>query len=518
MKGKRFYSIANLTRAISFLMCFYYLIVAFSSCNNIVNQTTTQNEIKFLKDKYKAAYIHYKKPQDSLKLKALDFLVNNMYDQYHFEGRLLDEYDILVSNCRYPTVEYLQTTFDSLKNKIGNDIHVEYDSNLITNEFLIKNIDESFECWNTTYEGKKLSFEEFCEYILPYKLENERPENWHGTLMKRFKYLGDSLGDTTNRIKTVNLINLKLNGFKILLDYDFPVDIDFNMAAHLSVGTCYTATKYVAYPMRALDIPVVVDYTIWGNRSSGHYWNAVIYKGKPYPFDPVESPVGFYKIQFTGMDKMIYKPTKIFRKTYSVQSNSLPLINANNEFLPPSLAKLRIKDVTADYIPVSNVTLNLIGSYQNNHISYICSFDNKKWNPVYWGVIQDDKVVFKDMGRDVVYLPCIVANFNYKYFGNPFILTKEGATVELKPDFANKIAIRVNRKYPEDDSNKILAGDRYELLYWCEGWKSLGTQTAEESFLTFYNAPGNALYWIRDLTRGKQERIFSYINNKQQWW
>jgi hypothetical protein len=32
------------------------------------------------------------------------------------------------------------------------------------------------------------------------------------------------------------------------------------------------------------------------------------------------------------------------------------------------------------------------------------------------------------------------------------------------------------------------------------------------------NMPTNALFWLRDLTKGKEERPFTYENGQQVWW
>jgi hypothetical protein len=66
--------------------------------------------------------------------------------------------------------------------------------------------------------------------------------------------------------------------------------------------------------------------------------------------------------------------------------------------------------------------------------------------------------------------------------------------------------------------NRIEKGDIYELLYWDNEWISLGQKKAENNFLTFDNVPSNALFWLRDLTKGKDERIFTYDNGIQMWW
>ena len=58
----------------------------------------------------------------------------------------------------------------------------------------------------------------------------------------------------------------------------------------------------------------------------------------------------------------------------------------------------------------------------------------------------------------------------------------------------------------------------YELFYWNNKWISLGTQKAEDFNIKFDNVPKNALLWLRNLTKGHEERPFTYENGKQVWW
>lgn len=69
------------------------------------------------------------------------------------------------------------------------------------------------------------------------------------------------------------------------------------------------------------------------------------------------------------------------------------------------------------------------------------------------------------------------------------------------------------------DGNSIDIGDIYELFYWdSQGWVSLGRKNATNIRLTYRNVPGGGLYLLRDLTKGKNERIFTYENGRQVWW
>jgi hypothetical protein len=43
-------------------------------------------------------------------------------------------------------------------------------------------------------------------------------------------------------------------------------------------------------------------------------------------------------------------------------------------------------------------------------------------------------------------------------------------------------------------------------------------QMADSTILQYHNAPSNALFWLRNHSGGKEERIFTYENGKQVWW
>lgn len=75
------------------------------------------------------------------------------------------------------------------------------------------------------------------------------------------------------------------------------------------------------------------------------------------------------------------------------------------------------------------------------------------------------------------------------------------------------------RFIPRNDGNCIEVGDKYELVYWTNGtWKVLATLTAKENVLKLKNMPSGGLYVLKNLTKGHEERIFTYEEDKQVWW
>ncbi|MNQ74853.1 hypothetical protein D3C85_896220 [compost metagenome] len=85
-------------------------------------------------------------------------------------------------------------------------------------------------------------------------------------------------------------------------------------------------------------------------------------------------------------------------------------------------------------------------------------------------------------------------------------------------DLGSKKEISKIRFIARNDMNCIQIGNIYELFYWNEGWKSLGKKKASSTFLQYNYVPKNSLLWLRNLTEGNEERIFTYQNDRQVWW
>lgn len=82
-------------------------------------------------------------------------------------------------------------------------------------------------------------------------------------------------------------------------------------------------------------------------------------------------------------------------------------------------------------------------------------------------------------------------------------------------------AVNVNKLVclPRNDGNGIYPGNVYELFYFeQDGWQSLGVQEGYKFYLEYENVPGNALYWLRNLTTGVEERIFTCTDNQVIFW
>lgn len=95
-------------------------------------------------------------------------------------------------------------------------------------------------------------------------------------------------------------------------------------------------------------------------------------------------------------------------------------------------------------------------------------------------------------------------------------------TYKPKPDDGG-IVLRVDSSdeinyifmLPHNDDNFVVPGDEYELLYFCNnGRKSLGKKVSDNFFVDF-EAPDNAVLWLRNRTKGDEEQVFLWRDGRQ---
>ncbi|MFK2304910.1 hypothetical protein ACIXQ0_12120 [Bacteroides fragilis] len=90
-----------------------------------------------------------------------------------------------------------KTCTDPPRPKIVRDIEV------ITGNFLINNVEEAIKIWHRTKKFTECSFDDFCEYILPYRIGNESLSDWREQAYQKFSYLLDSISDPLELTKAI---------------------------------------------------------------------------------------------------------------------------------------------------------------------------------------------------------------------------------------------------------------------------------------------------------------------------
>jgi len=455
-----------------------------------------------------AVLAHY--PDGSQQHKAACFLIENMTGHNFAELVFFDseEERVEFDSLSYENYDAASKAMSVIESERG-DVHygrgetVE-DTQTITSAYLIENIDLAFEGWKTNPWSKELSFEDFCEYVLPYRGSNEPIESWRGELMERFAGLADEMEDPSDPQEAGSLLEQKANaliGFDPIF-YLHPTDQGFAEMKRRGLGRCEDITNMQIYARRAGGVAVASDYTpYWAKSGNNHAWSVVIgANGKGY------API-------SGV------AAKVYRKTFSEQLDSLGAKLQEGEKAPRWLKGKYYKDVTESYVPTSDVIVSLRGDIGNDRFAYLCVFNSGHWKAIQWGKLQKTAVIFKGMGRDVVYLPAFFRDDAIVPAGTPFILEKDGmirfvavagedVSVTAEDTSGNQVAF--DDWTDESVTLPLKDGEKYELHAWTpDGWNVIAEKVGNGIPMEFENLSSNGLYWLIEVDGDREERPFT---------
>ncbi|MEG0464783.1 transglutaminase domain-containing protein [Bacteroides sp.] len=619
-------------RMIGFLLLGIMLL---SACRSSVDDRL-ENALDFAGDnraELEKVLVHYK--NDSLKLLAAKFLIENMPAYYTYKGTLLDSMYIALAQYA-DSSRYDEHRFAYLKQFSCKQLEQEFDAKVITATYLIENIDYSFKVWEQRPWGKYISFDDFCEFLLPYRVSNEPLTHWKKELYERFTPVLDSLYTGTDVVSACDAMNTYLirKGWRYFSGFNGP-HVSAPFLVDKRVGSCNDLCDYTVYVMRSVGIPVSTDIYLYSPELAYyHAWNAVL--------DTTGATTSFSFDEHTPIrgKNLMRKKGKAYRLCYGLQQTSW------HHYL---------KDVSAQYFPSNqaNVACEFVENGDQRPV-WLAIFTDHGWKPIGGGEYLNGTALFRDIEPGLIYMALYSKDDRLTTAGYPFKIDKgTGNVVYYRPDgqasriiltrkypltknvktfmkrmaygrfeganrsdfsdaellyqlgddvnkVFNEVSIQSAKKYryvrylsdkrypadiaemcwyekggdghklpgklfhtaaynntdcaaihaiddnpltyfssaktqgwigldlgvakcierisyvPRNDDNFIRVGDRYELFYFSsEGWKSLGCQRADSAELIYDNAPRHAVFWLKNLTRGKEEQLFSYYDEKQ---
>ena len=600
----------------------------------------------------------YKKSGEEDKYMAACFLIGNMGGRGSKDGPALRKYyRELSSFYDRPVVDMwsLYAFEDSLFRTLDfSHLDMYYDARNISASYLEKRIDDAFSVRDVKW-CRDLSFEDFCEYVLPYRVGDELLEDWFSDYRNTFGLALDSLAlDDSVTLEDFcgAVTSLFPEPHRNYTNYPAGKPSPAPSSLKRIVGgTCEDYLGLFTYLGRSCGVPVATDYTPqWANHSKNHSWCGIPSGDSTFHYS-VGEPL------FLAKEKPFsFKLAKVYRRMNSIQKESLGA-RVRPENLPPTLRSPRIKDVSSEYMPVTDVSLSgLFRDGRSKHV-FLCCFDDKDWVAVAGGRRRGAKAVIADMGYPAVYLPAYYADGVLTPAQYPVLVDSSAVQHILRPDKGSLRTVRLKRKFmdlrarqfadmmkggrfeladnayfrnarvialpdsigynfqtleiggdryryvryvpkpgttgdiseievygadepytklkgktignyrcadmqhpmsnasdgdaltyatcmksqpdawtgvdlgtpvsvdkicflPRSDDNFIRGGEEYELCYWDGRWVSLGRQTGDRwsQELVFDNVPDNALLLLHNLTRGKEERIFTYEEGRQIWW
>ena len=445
---------------------------------------------------------HYKHvDKDSLKYEAAVFLLENM--PYHYSSKEIIEDSATLEKWRRETdalLTMLQSRYgyDAIPRDKIDSIRLERDSlyavtrpngitysnnllcdtALVTPEFLIQHIDNAFEVWHSNRFAKRLSFEEFKEYILPYSsLQYHKSLNNGNTLNNIFVPLVKCGRSETlvEAIRRYNLAIWNLRGLNGRTDNKSMAGI-YSMYIN-GIHDCTDIATWGCDILRACGIPTVVENVIGYRDFVGKHYHCSVYdtdKSKWYPFNAESSLPG--ELSFEDPASL-----NVYRNTFSAQKNTPYFLRNENEAVPAELCTPCIKDVTSEYRKVHCITLPW-NECSDNNLAYLATFNaNGGRKVVTWGVIDTlmNRVTFENTLPGILYLPVYYTKDGCNSFFTPFYLEEQEGEVRIMeiPGIDNDTVITelcLTRKFPR---KKKMVSVAEELV----GGKFLGSNSGDFS-------------------------------------
>ncbi|MDR3218939.1 MAG: hypothetical protein LBU22_08190 [Dysgonamonadaceae bacterium] len=400
---------------------------------------------------------HYRQdPADSLKYRAACFLIENMRYHYCRSSAQLDAFKVYIQKDE-PSKQTLKN-FEAEYGSLSRDEFVlTYDAQVITSDYLIRNIDYSFYLWEYTPWGKYLSFDDFCEELLPYRVGTEPIEDWKEIYHNKYQIMIDTAQfDKNDPIEACMIIFNYINNktTEKLPEWVFADDLSSPNLGPLTLlnlryGTCQEQMDMLCYVMRSIGVPTGIDIMVQhpNKHNTVHWWN--------YMRDTTGHCVAFdyyYKLDKTPKEKMSIelKLGVVYRKYYALQPESFPVkYNGKPIHVPETLLNPFAKNVSSLYFYENPVTLEVADNFKNGDVLYVCVFNNAYWVPITSEEVKDGKVTLRWLEPEILYqlASCTGDEKAYKAESYPFIPQKDGSVFLAKADENHKQDMRIARKF-----------------------------------------------------------------------
>lgn len=430
-------NILNIKHSLSLLIFFLLL---FSGCATKVDRLEYALEFAGENRRELEKVLEYYS-DDSLKFRAACFLIENMPRWYAYDGWQLDTLEVLMRKDR----EGIFSKDDKMRwNSFDyHALNKIYDSKVITSEYLIENIDLAFQEWQKRPWNKSLSFDDFCDLILPYRIGNERLSDWRSLYNAYYGNLLDSIYTGSDVLEACKCINDELNrqSYKYSVEWNVP----HNRADYLfetRIGYCREVSDLIQYAMRSCGIPVAADFMPYSpDYRYSHEWNVV------------RDTTGRYiQFGFDGLDPVRDKVMddgrrkgKVYRYCYALQ-NEREILRKHSGWNIGDAEGLYWKDVTSEYFGHNQAVVNIFTT--GKPFIGLSVFSTNGWQIIGEGVCKNSgKAIFDNIEPSIIYVPASQNN-GVKPAGYPFMLDSEGNVEEFVPDTVNLEKVILKRKMP----------------------------------------------------------------------
>lgn len=382
---------------------------------------------------------------DSLKYKAACFLIENIPFYTYSDGEQLENYKSYYTWLKKSKGKTPQQVVDSIKKIYGpmKEPSKKRDIMEIDSAYLCHNIDWAFKVWQEQPWGKNISFETFCEYLLPYRIGDEPLSYWRETYYEKYNLLLDSLRmsdslDIEDPVVAANYLISKLPDksyyYTSVTPYPFG-HIGPEYVQYLS-GTCREVTDFAVYLFRALGIPCAIDFVpVRSYINAGHFWLTTWNKdGEEYMTDFPQKLRPVRKNWWYRWDDS----SKVYRYTFSVNRDLYEQMAKYGEEVYPFWRLPKFADVTYGYGYnfKKELVIPLEKQYKTKRsgkIAYLCVSERDRWTPVDWTAYDAGHLVFQYVRNGSFMRVATYENGTLCFLTDPFYVDKQSNEICYYP-------------------------------------------------------------------------------------
>lgn len=296
-----------------------------------------------------------------------------------------------------------------------------YDVETLDSAFIVSNIDMAFEAREKRPWGKNVRWEDFLEFVLPYRLGDEPLSDWRKEILKEYGSLIDSIASLPEASSPRFASDLLFKEWIWRKNYKWTSKLPSGPRIGSSIvewktGGCREKADGMIYLLRAAGLPAAFHVApMRGDLNDSHSWGVII-DSDGSPWLPEQHTDSAYK--------SIVPAAKVQCETYSINRKA-PILSADCSKANPALCNPFMRDETSWYLAPDKrrhfkLPIDRLPGVENRDTVYIALSSRQDWVPVDFGVADNDTVDFGYVGERTVCVAGIVLNGRFKPLSHPF--------------------------------------------------------------------------------------------------
>lgn len=388
---------------------------------------------------------HYSGHPD--KLAAARFLIENMPAHHSYMPGVIDGYYNYAGRILADTALSPEQQRDSLL-AISDSLYSVLpqctipDAQIIKSEYLIADIDRSYELWTTCPWSGHITFPEYLEWLLPYKAcQYQELDAWPDSMLT---YFGSGLEHPVRNDVEYNTVNgisdmlrrealEKSHRYGLYTRSGLPL-LSAHLITHRTFGNIPDYALMTVLLMRSAGIPAVLDHTPVGPRyTAATTWFVIL-------DDRCQEQTSEWDLSTNiGWGFFPYeRGPKVYRSTYAIDRRCQEYLKKAKFRYPFDPATT---DVTEKYFMTSDLAVpirpEIRKTLADKYVYIESALKDSSWQIVDFGTMKKGNALFNRMGREVMYRIEGFDGNSLVPVSNPFILHKDGSLEYISPDSAN---------------------------------------------------------------------------------